>query len=65
MRGTSHAGAASHRLDQQDVRRDPRAGEFQSSSEIGATRRSVVTEGKTLETYPAGQLGRRAEFGSN
>jgi hypothetical protein len=28
--------------------------EFQISSEIGAARRSVVTEGKTLETYPAG-----------
>ncbi|SPA53622.1 Fic family protein [Cupriavidus taiwanensis] len=28
--------------------------EFQITSEIGAARRSVVTEGKTLEIYPAG-----------
>ncbi|BDB29825.1 hypothetical protein CTP10_R72410 (plasmid) [Cupriavidus sp. P-10] len=28
--------------------------DFQITSEIGAARRSVVTDGRTLETYPAG-----------
>jgi hypothetical protein len=28
--------------------------DFQVTSAIGAARRSVVTDGRTLETYPAG-----------